>query len=149
MSGSRKRDQLNLSALDARNNITAILESWSALVAEKLGTLVPDRTVPHLVRFLALHLEWLTAQPPATDFADEIEGLRAELARAIDPDSGDLRTPARQCVVDGCTGTIDATPKNIGNAPKRSISCSSGHSWEIREWLTLRHLMDRQRKDVA
>lgn len=148
VSGSRKRDYLDISVLDARHHILAILESWSEIVVEKLGITSPARSVPHLVRFLTLHLEWLTAQPPAADFADEIESLIVELRRTIDPDPSDLHTLISKCVVDDCTGMISASPKSSGNAGGSSINCSSGHSWEMREWLTLRQLMERQRKGV-
>ncbi|MFG2503216.1 hypothetical protein ACGFSB_34025 [Streptomyces sp. NPDC048441] len=149
VSGSRKRDHLNMSALDARNDILAVLGSWSGFVAEKLGTVAPDRFAPQLACFLVRHLEWLAAQPSAADFADEIEDLHVELLRAIDPETGDRPTHIRACVVDGCPGKINASPQHAGNAGKSSISCSAGHSWDIREWLTLRHLMDRQREDAA
>ncbi|MEV0259694.1 hypothetical protein AB0H82_36285 [Streptomyces sp. NPDC050732] len=160
VSGSRRRDHLNVSALDARSNIVAILESWAGYVAEELGTTPPTRSVPHLACFLLLHLEWLTAQPPAPDFAEEIHGLHVELLRVIEPDRGDGDPLTRQCVVDSCTGTIVASPQNPQRAQSprgagaagrnsSSISCSAGHSWEVREWLVLRHLMDRQRKEAA
>lgn len=148
VSGSRKRDYLDISVLDARHNILAILESWSGMVVEKLGTTAPPRTVPHLARFLTLHMEWLAAQPPAVEFADEIEGLVVELRQTIDPEPSDLQTLIRKCVVDNCSGTISVSPKNSASAGNSSITCSSGHSWEMREWLGLRKLMERQRKGV-
>lgn len=148
VSGSRKRDHLNISALDVRQNILAVLDSWSGIVVDELGVVAPTRSVPQLASFLLRHLEWLTAQPPAADFADEIEGLNAELLRVFDPERRELHTVARDCVVDDCTGKINASPQNIGNSGKSSISCSSGHSWEMREWLILRKLMERQRKGV-
>nr|AEW22934.1 WT5.5 [Streptomyces sp. WT5] len=150
VSGSRKRDHLNVAALDARSNIIAILESWAGYVADELGVTAPARSVPHLACFLLVHLDWLTAQPPAADFAEEIQGLHVELLRVIDPDRGERNQLAGQCVVDGCTGTINASPQSVGSAgAKSSISCSSGHSWEIREWLVLRHLMARRREEAA
>ncbi|MFD4634803.1 hypothetical protein ACFVYR_37055 [Streptomyces sp. NPDC058284] len=149
VSGSRRRDHLNISALDARNNILAILESWSLYVVEKLETAPPGRSVPQLASFLIRHLEWLTAQPPAVEFADEVEGLQVESLRAIDPDSEEHRTPAIGCVVDDCPGTINTAQRAARSPARGSISCTSGHSWEMRELLTLRHLLDRQRKDAA
>lgn len=150
VSGSRKRDHLNVSALDARSNIVAILESWAGYVAEELGIAAPARSVTHLACFLLLHLEWLMAQPPAADFAEEIQGLHVELLGVIDPDLNERNPLTRQCVVDSCTGTINASPQSTGTAGKKSsISCTAGHSWEIREWLVLRHLIDRQRKEAA
>ncbi|MEX1656964.1 hypothetical protein ABZ960_27945 [Streptomyces pseudovenezuelae] len=147
VSGSRKQDHLDISVLDARHNILAILESWAAMVAEKLTVTAPPRSVPHLARFLTRHLKWLTAQPPAIDFADEIECLVAELRQTIDPEPGDLHTLIRKCVVDDCSGTISAAPRT-GSASGTSLTCSSGHSWEMCEWLGLRKLMERQRKGV-
>lgn len=148
VSGSRNRDHLNISVLDARYNILATLESWSEIVVEQLGVTAPARSVPQLARFLTQHLQWLAAQPPAADFAGEIEGLVAELRSTIDPDPHALQTLIRQCVVDNCGGTISASPKNTGTSGSRSIECSAGHSWEMHEWLTLRQLMERQRKGV-
>ncbi|MER5349529.1 hypothetical protein ABT093_04245 [Kitasatospora sp. NPDC002551] len=145
VSGSRRRDRLNPAAIDARNDIVAILESWSRFAAERLGTAAVVRSVPHLARFLGRHLDWLAAQPPAAEFADEIEDLRVGLLDAIDPEEAVRPAPARDCVVDGCPGTIDASPQHHTGG-RTSIGCSSGHSWGIREWLTLRHLMDQRRR---
>lgn len=149
VSGSRKQDHLKISVLDTRHNILAVLESWSGIITEELATVTPTRSVPHLVRFLIRNLEWLAAQPPAVDFADEIASLHTQLLRTIDPEPSDLHALTRECIVENCTGTINASPKNIGNTKKSSISCSSGHSWEMREWLTLRQLMNQKRKDAA
>ncbi|WP_328436306.1 hypothetical protein OHA71_48770 [Streptomyces sp. NBC_00444] len=146
MSGSRRRDHLNFSVLDARYNILATLESWSEMVAEKLSTAAPERSAPQLARFLARHLQWLASQPPAADFADEIEGLVAELRSAVDPDPTSLHTLIRTCVVENCGGTISALSKSSRNARSRNIECSAGHSWEMHEWLNLRKLMEQQRK---
>ncbi|NKQ24087.1 hypothetical protein [Streptomyces galbus] len=148
VSGSRRRDYLDISVLDARQNILVVLESWSKMVAEELGIPAPTRTVPALVRFLTSHLGWLAGQPPAADFADEIDELVAELRRTIDPEPSPLQTLIRQCVVDNCPGTISASPQG-GRAGGRSITCSYGHSWAMHEWLLLRKLMERQREDVT
>jgi hypothetical protein len=51
--------------------------------------------------------------------------------------------------MDDCAGTISASPKSTGTSGSRSIECSAGHSWEMHEWLTLRQLMERQRKGVS
>ncbi|WP_258054850.1 hypothetical protein [Streptomyces sp. Ru71] len=149
VSGSRSKDHLNLSVLDARCNILAVLESWSEFVAEKLGTDVPIRSVPGLTHFLLRHLSWLAAQPPAADFADEIDALRLEILRTIDPSPSELQAPGRECVVEDCTGTINASAQRGANTGKRSIQCSSGHTWEIHEWITLRPLVERRRKAVS
>jgi hypothetical protein len=149
VSGSRSRDHLNLSALDARHNILAVLESWSEFVADEVGDVVPTRSVPQFAHFLLRHLGWLTAQPPAIDFADEVDDLRMELLRTIDPDSSDVHKLTWECVVDSCTGTINTSPQHIGTTDRKSIRCSSGHTWEMHEWITLRPLMERQRKAVS
>ncbi|WEP00979.1 hypothetical protein A6P39_044810 (plasmid) [Streptomyces sp. FXJ1.172] len=148
VSGSRSKDCLDISVLDARHNILTILESWSGMVVDKLRTPAPPRTVVSLARFLTLHLHWLAGQAPAVDFADEIEALTGELRRTIDPEPNDLHTLIRQCVVDNCPGTISASAQRRAGAGS-SITCSSGHSWEVREWLSLRKLMERQRKGVS
>ncbi|WP_381803544.1 hypothetical protein [Streptomyces niveus] len=148
VSSSRNRDHLNVSVLDTRHRALTMLDSWSGMVVDKLGTTPPPRTVPHLARFLLRHLKWLAAQPPAVDFADEIEGLVAELRQTIDPAPSVLHTVIRKCVVDGCAGTISALPQGGGSAGTRHIACSAGHSWEMREWLGLRKLMKRQREEV-
>jgi len=149
VSGSHKRDHLDISALDARHDILAIMESWSGFVVEELGAAAPARSVPHMARFLLRNLGWLAAQPPAVEFADEIAGLRAELVRIIDPGPGDPRSLVRECVVDDCTGTISPSSQGVGGAGRCSIRCSSGHTWEIHEWITLRPLVERQRKAVG
>lgn len=149
VSGSRKQDHLNISVLDARHNILASLDSWAGLIVEELGTTAPARSVPQLASFLLSHLDWLTAQAPAADFADEVESLRAELLRAIDPAPAERTALTIDCVVDHCTGTIDVSPRTARTADRRSIACTAGHSWEMREWLTLRHLMGRQGKGAA
>ncbi|MDQ0757402.1 hypothetical protein [Streptomyces canus] len=147
VSASRTRDHLDISVLDTRHHIHTVLESWSGMVVDKLGTTPPPRTVPHLARFLRRHLDWLAAQPPAADFVDEIESLVAELHRTIDPESGGgVHTLVRNCVVDGCTGKISAAPGGSGRAGSSRITCSGGHSWDMREWLGLRKLMERQRE---
>ncbi|MFE6286032.1 hypothetical protein [Streptomyces sp. NPDC057877] len=149
VSGSRSRDYLDISVLDARHHILTIVESWSGMVVDKLRVTAPPRSVPHLARFLMRHLGWLTAQPPAAEFADEIEGLVVRLRQTIDPEPSDLQTLIRKCVVDNCSGTISVAPGAGVTAGHRSIACSAGHSWEMREWLGLRKLMERQRKGVS
>ena len=149
VSGSRTRDHLNVSVLDVRYNLLATLESWAEAVAEELGVAPPARSVPHLTRFLTRHLKWLISHPPAADFADEMESLVAELRGAIDPESNDLRDATRKCVVDNCSGTISTSLTNSGRAPRGSIECSAGHSWEMHEWLNLRHLMEQRKRVTA
>lgn len=181
VSGTRERDRLNISALETRHDILAVLGSWAGFVAEKLAAAVPERSVPQLAGFLLRNLGWLTAQTSAAEFADEMEGLRAQLVRIIDPGPGDTRTHVRKCVVEDCTGTISASPQAAGGsgAPgtpgsqqaagnpggtgspgntaggtgsstgKSSIRCSSGHTWDMHEWITLRPLLERQRKAVS
>lgn len=149
VSGSRKQDHLNISAIDTRYNILAVLESWSEIVVEELATAAPTRSVPHLVRFLTRHLEWLTAQPPAADFADEIDSLHAELLSTVDPDPSHGNALISECVVDGCAGRINVSSQDIRNSRIRSINCSVGHSWEMHEWLLLRQLMNRKRRNAA
>ncbi|KUN06010.1 hypothetical protein AQI95_13890 [Streptomyces yokosukanensis] len=147
VSGSRSRDHLNMSALDARHNILAILQSWAEFVADELGGAAPTRSVPTLATFLLHHLDWLVGQPPADEFADEINDVRVELLRTIDPEPGERHAPTWECVVPDCTGRI-TTPSPVGNKDGRSIRCSSGHTWEVHEWITLRPLVERRRKAV-
>ncbi|MDR6980678.1 hypothetical protein J2X68_007420 [Streptomyces sp. 3330] len=138
-----------MSALDTRQNILAVLESWAGFVAEKLGKSAPHGSVPQLARFLLLHLGWLTAQPAAADFADEIEGLRAELLCTVDPGPGDFRALVTACVVDGCPGTISTSAPGAGNTGRGRIGCSSGHTWEMHEWIMLRPLVERRQQAVS
>ncbi|WP_230196905.1 hypothetical protein [Streptomyces coriariae] len=145
VSGSRSSDHLNLSALDSRHNILAILESWSKFVAEKLETAAPPRSVTQSARFLLLHLEWLTAQSAAADFADEIESLKAEMLCTVDPGPSDFRSFITECFVENCPGTISTSSQNAAGAGRSSIGCSSGHTWEMHEWITLRPLIERRK----
>ncbi|MFF2412457.1 hypothetical protein [Streptomyces sp. NPDC058092] len=149
VSASRTRDHLDISVLDARHHLRAVLESWSGVVVEKRGAAPPACTVPHLARFLLRHLGWLAAQPPAGDFADEVENLVVALRRIIDPGPGGVRTLIRRCVADGCAGTISAVSRRGAGARSAPITCSAGHSWEIREWLLLGRLMEGQRDGVG
>ncbi|TRO56457.1 hypothetical protein [Streptomyces sp. IB201691-2A2] len=146
VSGSRTRDHLNLSVLDARYSSLTALESWSQTVAALRKVTAPARSVPRLARFLVQHLEWLLAQPYAAEFADEMESVAAELRSTIDPGSGELRTAIRTCVVDNCSGTISTSLGSGAGARTGPLECSMGHAWEIGEWLNLRHLMEHQRK---
>ena len=145
VSGSRSRDHLNLSALDARRDIVAILESWSGLVVEELGEAAPSRSVPQLTRLLLLNVAWLTAQPPAAEFADEIEELKVELLHTIDPGPHELQALIRECVIDGCAGVISTSPHTVGSGAgaRNAIRCSAGHEWQMHEWITLRPLLER------
>jgi hypothetical protein len=140
VSGSRSRDHLNMSVFDTRHDILTILESWSGFVVEKLGTITPTRSVLHLTCFLMDNSKWLTAQPSAADFADDIESLHVESLRAANPEPGDHNALTMKCVVDDCLGTIDTSTQSIDDSSKSSLRCSSGHSWKIGEWLILRHL---------
>ncbi|MER6671770.1 hypothetical protein [Streptomyces sp. NPDC000983] len=141
VSGSRNRDRLNTTALDARHNLLEILESWAKFVADERGGVAPTRSVPRVTHFLLRHLPWLADQPPAADFADEIDGLRRELLRTIDPEPGEPGGLTRECVVADCPGTITTPVRPAG----RGIHCSSGHSWDMHEWITLRPLLERQK----
>ncbi|MFH8617261.1 hypothetical protein ACH4E8_19575 [Streptomyces sp. NPDC017979] len=123
--------------LDSRRNILAVLESWCGIVLDQLGCAAPQRTVPHLARFLIRHVAWLTGQPSATEFADEAVGLAGEPRRIVDPDPGILQALIRQCVMEGCNGTISASPQNLKGKGSTggSVNCSVGHSWRMHELL--------------
>lgn len=146
VSASRNLDHLDISVLDTRQHMFSLLESWSGTVVEKLGVSAPARSVPQVARFLTAHLGWLAAQPAAADFADEIEGLVAELRQIIDPEASEHYTFVEECVLDGCGGTITASLRPGDSVPGRRIACTAGHVWEAHEWLRLGHLMARQRK---
>lgn len=148
VSGSRNRDHLNMSVLEARHNSLSILDSWAGTITEKLGMVPLGRSAVQSARLLTENIEWIAAQHLAVDFADEIDTITAELRRAVDPDPNGLHAIIRKCVVDSCTGTISAAPQTAGDSGRSSLKCSSGHSWEMREWLTLRQLMERQRESV-
>lgn len=139
VSGGRVRDHLNVAAFDIRHEILTILDSWSGIIVGKLGAPAPARSVLDLTRFLLRHLEWLTAQPTAADFTDEIDRLHTEAQSVANPAHEDTEAYALKCVVAGCSGTIDASPRRAaGNGS--TLTCSSGHSWDVSEWLTLRQL---------
>lgn len=149
VSGSRNRDQVDLSVLDVRLRSRAVLQAWADVVAEGLGVSAPARSVPQLARFLAGHLAWLAAQPPAGDFAEEMQELVTELSALLDPEPAALHTLHLACVVEGCAGTISAAPKATAGPGTSRLECTAGHSWPAQEWLALRPLMTRQRKDVT
>lgn len=64
----------------------------------------------------------------------------------IDPGGGDLRTAIRTCVVDGCSGTISTSLSGGERARAGRLGCSMGHVWDVREWLSLRHLLEQRRE---
>lgn len=146
VSASRNVDHLDIAVLDTRHHLSSLLASWTGTVVDQLGTAAPARSVPDLARFLAENLDWLTAQPAAPDLADEIESLVRQLRRIVDPESSEYFTFVKECVMDGCDGTITATLRPGEGAPARRIACTAGHAWETHEWLRLRHLMERRRK---
>ncbi|MFI6350281.1 hypothetical protein [Streptomyces sp. NPDC050560] len=146
VSGTRSGDSLNLSALDARHDIVAVLESWAEFVSDEVGGAAPRGSVPHLVTFLLRHLAWLTEQPPAADFADEVEDLRKQMLHTVDPTTTEFHRRSWDCVVAGCTGKITTAPRPSDGAGVRGIRCSSGHTWETHEWITLRPLVERRQK---
>ncbi|WP_106435822.1 hypothetical protein [Streptomyces davaonensis] len=133
-----------MSALDSRHNLLAILESWAQFVADERGAVPPARSVPQVTRFLLDHLDWIAEQPPAADFADEIDALHRELLRTIDPEPGEPAALTWECVVANCPGRISTSARADGG----SIRCSAGHTWDMREWITLRPLVERRRKAV-
>ncbi|MGW7139498.1 hypothetical protein [Streptomyces xanthophaeus] len=137
-----------MSVLEARHNSLAILDSWAGIITEKLGRAPLGRSALQFARLLTENLEWIAAQHLAVDFADEIDAVTAELRRAVDPDPNGLHAIMRKCVVGSCTGTISAAPETAGHSGRSSLKCSAGHSWEMREWLTLRQLMEHQRESV-
>jgi hypothetical protein len=141
VSGSRSRERIDGSVLDARNHIQIVLESWSEVVMEGLEHPAPRRSVPHLTHFLATHLEWLADQPAAADFVTEIEDLTAEARRIVDPAPTGRSLPLGQCVVSGCAGTISTPARNPERVGVSTLGCSAGHSWEPHEWFVLRQLM--------
>ncbi|AUH42512.1 hypothetical protein [Streptomyces sp. CMB-StM0423] len=146
VSTSRRLDYPDISLLDTRQRISSLLESWSGTVVAKRRAAAPKRSVPHLAVFLAGQLDWITAQPAAADFADEVEALVKELRQTIDPEPGGYFTLVEECVQDGCGGTITASLRAGEPVPVRSIACSAGHAWAPHEWLLLGQLVERQRK---
>lgn len=148
VSGSRSRDRLNVSALDSRHTMVAVLESWARFVADERGGTAPVGSVPRLAHFLLHHLDWLVRQPPAGDLADEIDGLRRELLRTVDAEPAESPAAGWDCVVADCSGRITMPSQHAGHPEGRGIRCSSGHTWPIHEWITLRLLLERQGKAV-
>jgi hypothetical protein len=144
VSGSRTRDHLNMDAFETRHDVLAILNSWAGMIIEELGAPPPARSVLDLTRFLLRHLDWLTAQPPAADFADEIERLHTESQSVANPESEDSETYALKCGAPGCPGTIDPSARRAGGNGS-TLTCSFGHSWNVSEWLTLRDFSDDER----
>jgi hypothetical protein len=76
---------LNPAAVEARNNIRAILASWCDLVAERRGTAPTGRTVGELAGYLAAAVDWLAAYPAAGDTADEVADFVHAARRVATP----------------------------------------------------------------
>lgn len=149
ISGGSGRDAVDASALDSRDDMLAVLTSWSELVTEGLHITAPARSVPCLAGFLGFNLPWLIKQHPAVDFADEVEEIRARAIRIVDPGHDTRPRPVGRCVMDDCAGTISILPQDAAASWHNSVRCSMGHSWEINEWLVICSLMERQEKDQS
>ncbi|WP_327144298.1 hypothetical protein [Nocardia sp. NBC_01327] len=147
---TRARDaSVDFEVLEARTDITQILDSWAALVTHERAVRPPaTRDVVELTRFLAVHLDWLIAHPAADDFAAEIAELTARAVDAVDTDRYAV-TP-RACAMPGCAGSLTVS----GDGENPLLDCEFGHSWEAGQWLAmttepaLAQLCDGQRRMV-
>ncbi|OZM71928.1 hypothetical protein CFN78_17425 [Amycolatopsis antarctica] len=76
---------------------------------------------PHAAYLLA-HLDWLTAHPAASEFADELTALVAALPEA------ERRVELGPCARPGCGAPVHATVRADGSL-RPQIACGAGHFW--------------------
>ncbi|WP_174557125.1 helix-turn-helix domain-containing protein [Nocardia jejuensis] len=130
---SRPRNtSVDFEVLEARTDITQILDSWANLVTHERAVRGPStRDVGGLTTFLAGHIDWLATHPAASDFAEEMAELADRAAAAVDADRHAL--PARACPAAGCEGSLTV----VGEGENPSLDCEFGHSWDSGQWLAL------------
>ncbi|WP_124265853.1 MULTISPECIES: hypothetical protein [Streptomyces] len=139
----------NADAADARAAIMSLLGSWSGLVAEQRGLLVPSRTAPELAAFLLANADWLAAHPAAAEATAEV--LRqVRRTRAVARPATGRRIRIGNCVRDDCTGELSVLVRGSGTEPPAEIRCDrdTGHTWRGDEWTRLWRSM-RGRKQPA
>jgi len=134
-------------ALAVRSDTTHLLSSWSEMIVDERGVTGPTSLdVTALTSFVQAHLDWLAAHPAAADFADEIEGLAADVGRVLNPVPVRI-TELGPCTRDGCGRMVRARAVNQSSVPQ--VRCDAGHAWQPHQWLHLRHRLDPSGRRTA
>jgi hypothetical protein len=129
-SASERAFQPGHDRLDVREDILDTLSAWCSVVAAQRGVRVPTQPgVRPLTKFLAVHLQWLTARPGAVEFADDLADLATSVRRVL----GSEQEPPESlgpCPWPGCTELLYQTAGD----PGQHISCGAGHRWPPDQW---------------
>lgn len=140
-------------AATTRLRIRGVLSSWTLLVAEERGMAVPQvdaqtlagaSTVDVLTRWLARHLDWLSAHPAVDDWAGELDELH-RAAHSIAYPSGRRRRPVADCRLElwlvatrqpyACPGRLTVTMRPDDELPD-AVCDTCGDTVSPRVYLT-------------
>jgi hypothetical protein len=138
VSGNRPESiELRDTVVSVRTEMLGTLASWCRLVSGERGVTAPNELTPHgLVRFLAVHLQWLCGQTIAPDAVDELAGLATRAHEALAPQAP-FRVTAGTCLHPGCGQTVHVHSHDEGGTPY-AVVCEHGHEAAPRDWLRLR-----------
>jgi len=132
-----------------RSDTIRVLSSWCEMIVDERGVTGPGSLdVRTLTSFLQAHVDWLATHAVASDFADEIVGLVADVSRTLNPEQ--VRTiNLGPCTRDGCGRMIRASISTVSRGSVPQVRCGAGHSWQPRQWLDLRHQLDPPGRPAA
>jgi hypothetical protein len=125
-----------------RSDTKRVLSSWCEMVVDEHGVTGPSSLDAEiLTSFLGAHLNWLATHAAAADFADEIAALAADVKQVLNPVQVQTIDLA-PCTRDGCSQTVRASISTVNQHSVPQVRCDAGHTWQPRQWLDLRHLLD-------
>jgi len=112
---------LHVGAMETGRDIRHILTSWSTMINEERGGVLPVDAIPALARHLSTQLDWLRHRDYAADAWSEIGDGAEKLRRAID--SPPSLTYIGPCAAVTEAGQCDAELRAVVGA--RSVTCPS------------------------
>lgn len=123
-------------------SVPAALASWAGLVAEERDITTAVSTDVHdLCRWLDQHLDWITRQDLAPDFATEIRELVAQL-KPVTGEPGRRHIGLCPNVIDEGVHSRECGAKLYAPLRGDSIECRAcDRVWEADEWLRLGQLL--------
>jgi len=110
---------VHLGALEVGQHIRHILTSWTTMIHEERGGVLPVDAIPALARHLSTQLDWLRHRDYASDAWSELFGCAERLRRAID--SPPTLTYIGPCAAVTEAGQCDAELRAVVGA--RNVTC--------------------------